>query len=43
MQENVTYRIVLSGLLIALGLLLPFVTAHAYGVPGSVKLFEQLK
>lgn len=38
MQKNATYRVVLAGFLVGLGLLLPFVTAHAFGMPGTVLL-----
>jgi hypothetical protein len=38
MLKNPTYRLVFAGLLAALGLLLPFLTAHAFGVPGTVLL-----
>jgi hypothetical protein len=37
-MNNKSKRIVLSGLLIAVGLLLPFVTAHAFGAPGTILL-----
>lgn len=33
-----TKRLTYAGLLLALGLLLPFVTSHAFGVPGTVLL-----
>jgi hypothetical protein len=36
--KSAAHRIVLSGLLVALGLLLPYFTAHAYGIPGTVLL-----
>ena len=35
MRNNISYRVTTSGLLVALGLLLPFATAHAFGVPGN--------
>ncbi len=35
---NKTHRLVMAGILTAVGLLLPFVTAHAYGIPGTVLL-----
>ena len=38
MKYTSPYRIVLAGVLTALGVLLPFVTAHAFGVPGTVLL-----
>jgi len=38
MNKNPTYRVVLSGFFVALGLLLPFVTAHAFGMYGNVFL-----
>ena len=38
MQKSATYRMVLAGFLVGLGLLLPFVTAHAFGMPGTVFL-----
>lgn len=38
MQKSASYRVVLSGFLVGLGLLLPFVTAHAFGMPGTVLL-----
>lgn len=38
MLKSAAHRIVLSGLLVALGLLLPYFTAHAYGIPGTVLL-----
>lgn len=38
MHKSASYRIVLSGFLVCLGLLLPFVTAHAFGMPGTVLL-----
>ena len=37
-RMNKTYRLVLSGMLIALGIVLPFVTSHGIGVPGNVLL-----
>ena len=33
-----TYRLVLSGMLLALGIVLPFVTSHGIGVPGNILL-----
>jgi len=36
--KNASHRVVLSGLLVAIGLLLPYFTAHAYGIPGTVFL-----
>lgn len=38
MRKSASYRVVLSGFLVGLGLLLPFVTAHAFGMPGTVFL-----
>jgi hypothetical protein len=38
MKKGVTNRIVLSGMLIAVGLLLPFITAHAFGMQGTILL-----
>lgn len=38
MKKSLSGKIVLSGLLIAVGLLLPFVTAHAFGAPGNILL-----
>ena len=38
MEITRTQRLTRAGLLTALGLLLPFVTAHAFGVPGTVLL-----
>jgi hypothetical protein len=38
MRKNATYRLVLAGFLVGLGLLLPFVTAHAFGMPGTIFL-----
>lgn len=38
MLENKTKRTVASGLFLALGILLPFVTSHAFGIPGTVLL-----
>lgn len=38
MYNNASHRIVLSGLLVAIGLLLPYFTAHAFGIPGTVLL-----
>lgn len=38
MKKNVTNRIVLSGMLVAVGLLLPFITAHAFGASGMILL-----
>ncbi len=38
MRNNISYRVTTSGLLVALGLLLPFATAHAFGVPGNIFL-----
>lgn len=38
MHKSSSYRVVLSGFLVCLGLLLPFVTAHAFGVPGNIFL-----
>lgn len=35
MPKNATYRLVLSGFLVGLGLLLPFATAHAFGMAGT--------
>lgn len=37
-RKNATYRLVLAGLLVGVGLLLPFVTAHAFGLAGTVFL-----
>lgn len=33
-----TYQIVLAGILVAMGVLLPLFTAHAFGIPGTVLL-----
>ncbi len=38
MNHIKTNRIVLSGMLAAVGVLLPFITAHAFGVPGTILL-----
>lgn len=38
MYNNKTNRIVLAGLLVGLGILLPFVTSHMFGVQGAVFL-----
>ena len=38
MTKSASHRIVLSGLLVCIGLLLPYFTAHAFGVPGTVLL-----
>lgn len=38
MNNIKTNRIVLSGMLAAVGVLLPFITAHAFGVPGTILL-----
>ncbi|MGI6145577.1 MAG: DUF1893 domain-containing protein [Clostridia bacterium] len=38
MSNNASHRVVLSGLLVAIGLLLPYFTAHAFGIPGIVLL-----
>lgn len=38
LSNRKTYRLVFAGIFTALGLLLPFVTAHAYGVPGTILL-----
>lgn len=38
MNKNTSYRIVLSGFLVCLGLLLPFATAHAFGMRGNIFL-----
>lgn len=38
MRKSASYRVVLSGFLVGLGLLLPFATAHAFGMPGTVFL-----
>jgi len=37
-MNKTTNRIVLSGMLVAIGLLLPFITAHAFGIPGTILL-----
>jgi hypothetical protein len=37
-RKNETYRLVLAGLLVGVGLLLPFVTAHTFGMAGTVFL-----
>ena len=37
-MKNNTHDLVLAGLLGAVGVILPFVTSHAYGVPGNVLL-----
>lgn len=38
MQLTKTYRTALAGLLVALGILLPYFTAHMFGLPGTVLL-----
>ncbi len=38
MNTKRTNRIVLSGMLAAVGVLLPFITGHAFGVPGTILL-----
>ena len=38
MHKSTSYRVVLSGFFVCLGLLLPFVTAHAFGMPGTIFL-----
>lgn len=38
MKKRLSNRVVLSGMLVAVGLILPFVTAHAFGVPGTILL-----
>lgn len=37
-SKSATYRVVLAGFLVGLGLLLPFATAHAFGMYGNVFL-----
>jgi thiamine transporter ThiT len=38
MKKGITYRIVLSAMLIAVGLILPYITAHAFGMQGTILL-----
>ena len=38
MIENKTKRLVLAGLFLAVGLILPYVTSHAYGIQGTIIL-----
>lgn len=38
MQKKTSYNVVMTGLFIAIGLLLPFFTSHAFGVPGTLLL-----
>lgn len=38
MHKSASYQVVLSGFFVCLGLLLPFVTAHTFGIPGTVFL-----
>lgn len=37
-RRNRTQRLTVAGLLLALGIILPFVTSHAFGIPGTVLL-----
>ncbi|MEG1242667.1 MAG: ECF transporter S component [Oscillospiraceae bacterium] len=37
-NNSKTYKIVVSGLMLALGILLPLLTAHGFGLPGTVLL-----
>ena len=43
MIENKTQRLTLSGLLLALGIILPYATAHGLGVAGSRKRVEHIR
>lgn len=36
--QNKSYNVVVAGLMVALGLIVPYATAHAFGVPGTVLL-----
>jgi uncharacterized membrane protein len=38
MLKNKNYSIILSGLFLAIGLILPYFTSHAFGVPGTILL-----
>ncbi len=38
MNKTKTYRLVLAGVLVALGVLLPYLTGHMFGLPGTVFL-----
>ena len=38
MLKNKTYRIVVAGLFATVGVILPAVTAHAFGIPGTILL-----
>lgn len=38
MTESKTGKLVMAGLMLAIGMLLPFVTSHAYGIKGTVLL-----
>lgn len=38
MQKSSSYHVAISGFLVGLGLLLPFITAHAFGMPGTIFL-----
>ncbi len=38
MKRTATQKMVITGLMVATGLLLPFVTAHAFAVPGTILL-----
>jgi len=38
LKRNESYRLVTAGLLTAIGLILPYFTSHAFGVPGTILL-----
>jgi len=38
MKQSVSYRIVTAGLLVALGLILPYCTSHMFAIPGTLLL-----
>jgi len=37
-EKSNSYKMVVAGLMVALGLIIPFATAHAFGMPGTVLL-----
>ena len=38
MQKRISYQIVATALLITIGLILPYFTSHAFGIPGTILL-----